>query len=246
MLTCDDVGDPAGSPVVYFHGGGDSRLSRHPDDTIATSLGIRLVAVERSRLVDRRRTMVSWARAVIALADELGMDRFAVLGWSAGGPHALAVAAAAPERVTRVAVAAGMPPPEGLRAMPADTRRVIRLARLSPRLAARPLARWGRQPVAPTGDPESDRAYAEGRVESFREGALWLAIELALLSRPWGFELGDVRAPVTLWYGTRDQVTPVAIGRAYERALPEATLRVVDDGHQLLFSRWREILESVQ
>jgi pimeloyl-ACP methyl ester carboxylesterase len=244
-LTCDDVGDPGGTPVLYFHGGGDSRLSRHPDDTIAASLGIRLISVERSRLVDRRRTLVSWARSVGALAHSLGVDRAAVVGWSAGGPHALAVAAALPERVTRVAVVAGMPRPQGLGAMPRDTQQVIRLARVSPRIAARPLARWGRRPVATTGDPDCDRAYAAGRVESFRDGARWLALELALLSRPWGFDLGAVRAPVTLWYGERDTVTPASIGRDFERALPNATLRVVDGGHQLLFSRWREILADV-
>jgi pimeloyl-ACP methyl ester carboxylesterase len=243
-LTYDEVGDPAGQPVLYFHGGGDSRLSRHPDDSIAASLGVRLVAVERSRLVDRRRTLGSWARSVADLAAELGIDHFAVVGWSAGGPHALAVAAACPERVTRVAIAAGMPLPEGLGAMPRDTRQVIRLARISPRLAAPPLSRWGRRPVAPTGDPDCDRAYADGRVEAFREGSLWLAIELALLSRPWGFDLREVRAPVELWYGTRDTVTPPSIGRDFERLLPEARLRLVDDGHQLLFSRWREILAS--
>ena len=244
-LTCDDVGDPDGTPVLYFHGGGDSRLSRHPDDSIAASLGIRLISVERSRLVDRRRTLLSWARSVGALADRLDVDRAAVVGWSAGGPHALAVAAALPERVARVAVVAGMPPPQGLRAMPRDTRQVIRLARISPRAAARPLARWGQRPVAPTGDPDCDRAYADGRVESFRDGARWLALELALLSRPWGFDLGAIRAPVTLWYGEHDGVTPVSIGRDFERALPNASLRIVDDAHQLLFSRWRQILADL-
>jgi pimeloyl-ACP methyl ester carboxylesterase len=245
-LPYDDVGDAAGFPVLYFHGGGDSRLSRHPDDTIAAELGIRLVAVDRSRLVDRRRTLRSWAHSVSALADGLELDRFAVVGWSAGGPHALAVAAELPDRVTSGAIVAGMPEPHGLRAMPRDTQQAIRLALLSPRLAARPLAKWGRQPPAPTGDPDCDRAYAEGRVESFREGALWLALELRLLARPWGIDLGGVRAPVTLWYGERDHVTPVSIGRDLERALPHATLRVVDDGHQLLFSRWREILAGLR
>jgi pimeloyl-ACP methyl ester carboxylesterase len=245
-LACDDVGDPGGTPVLYFHGGGDSRLSRHPDDSIAGSLGIRLISVERSRLVDRRRTLLSWARSVGSLADRLGVDRAAVVGWSAGGPHALAVAAALPERVTRAAVVAGMPPPHGLGAMPRDTRQVIRIARISPTIAARPLARWGRRPVAPTGDPDCDRAYADGRAESFRDGARWLALELALLSRPWGFDLGSIRVPVTLWYGERDHVTPVSIGRDFERALPNASLRVVDDGHQLLFSRWREILADLR
>ena len=244
-LEYDDVGDPQGAPVLYFHGGGDSRRTRHPDDSIAGALGVRLVSVERSHLVDRRRTLASWARSVGRLADDLGLERFAVVGWSAGGPHALAVAALLADRVDRVAVVAGMPPPEGLRAMPSDTQRAVRLSRISSRLTVRALERWGLQPVAPTGDPDCDRAYAEGRAEAFRCGARWLALELALLGRPWGFDLADVVAPVTLWYGERDHVTPSSIGRDFVRRLPHATLRVVPEGHQLLFPRWREILADV-
>lgn len=243
MLTSyDDVGDPDGNPVLYFHGGGDSRLSRHPDDSIASSLGIRLVAVDRCGPSRTGRTLLSWGHEVGALADRLGIDRFAVVGWSAGGPHALGTAAALGGRVTHVAVVAGMPLHSGLRAMPSDTRAAIRLARLSPRLAAIRLERWSRRPVSPTGDPDCDRAYAAGRVEAFRHGAMWLARELAMLGRPWGFSLVDVHPPVTLWYGEQDTVCPPSIGRLYEQLLPNAVLRVVPDGHQLLFSRWREIL----
>jgi pimeloyl-ACP methyl ester carboxylesterase len=244
-LAWDDVGEPGGIPVLYFHGGGDSRLSRHPDDSIASSLGVRLVAVERCGLVERARTLPAFAREVGAVADELGLERFSVLGWSAGGPHALAVAAELPGRVAHVAVVGGMPPPEGLAAMPRDVRATIRLARINPRLAAPPLARWGRRPVPPTGDAACDDAYTRGRVESFRSGATWLAVELAMLGRPWGFELDAVRAPVTLWYGERDVVCPPAIGRAYVQLLPNATLKLVDDTHQLLFSRWTDILRDL-
>ena len=246
LTSYDDVGDRGGAPVLYFHGGGDSRLSRHPDDSILASLGVRLIAVDRCRLVDPRRTLLSWGRAVGELADELGLREFAVLGWSAGGPHALGAAAALPNRVRHVAVVAGMPPPEGLRAMPRDVRQVVALARISPRLASPPLARWGRRVPDPTGDPECDRAYAEGRAESFREGARWLALELAMLGRPWGFDLEDVHQHVDLWYGERDRVTPPAIGEAFADALPNATLHLVDDTHQLLFSRWEEILKALK
>ena len=61
-LIWDDVGDPRGIPVLYFHGGGDSRLTRHPDDSILRSVGIRLVAVERCGLVDPKRTLPGFAR----------------------------------------------------------------------------------------------------------------------------------------------------------------------------------------
>lgn len=242
MLRFDDVGDPTGTPVIYLHGGGDSRLSRHPDDSIAAALGVRLLAVERSGPAVRRRTLRRWAEEVVG---ELPVERFAVVGWSAGGPHALAVAVAAPDRVIRLALVGSMPTPELAHELPSDVRRVTRLARFSPRLAARKLEEWGREPPPPTGDPVTDEAYARGRIESFRGGGLWLARELAYLRRRWGFDLEDIRIPVTLWWGERDSVCPLSIGRDYERRLPNATLRVVDDTHQLLFSRWREILADV-
>ena len=241
-VTLDDVGDPAGTPVVYLHGGGDSRLSRHPDDSIAVTLGVRLLAVDRCGPAVRRTTIRAWADEVLPYLEP---ERFAVVGWSAGGPHALALAAAAPDRVTRVALVGSMPTPAGVAVLARDVRRAMRIAQVAPRVAARGLEAWGRRPPPPTGDPSTDAAYAAGRIESFRYGGLWLARELASLARPWGFELADVQAPVTLWWGDADTVCAPAIGRDYERALPNATLRVEPGTHQILFTRWRDILEDV-
>ena len=55
-----------------------------------------------------------------------------------------------------------------------------------------------------------------------------------------------MRAPVTLWWGERDVVCPPSIARVYEERLPDATLRLTDDTHQILFSRWRELLADVR
>jgi pimeloyl-ACP methyl ester carboxylesterase len=241
-LTVDDVGDEAGVPVVYLHGGGDSRLSRDPDDTLAAGLGVRLLAVDRCGPAVRSRTLAGFAAELLALADDVGVERFAVVGWSAGGPHALAVAASAPERVTRVALVGSMPVPDGVRLMPRPIRAAVRVARVSPRLAVRGLERWGRMPPPPTGSDTADVAYARGRIEAFRGGGEWLARELAYLGRPWGFALADVQAPVTLWWGDADVVTPPAIAHEYARRLPHAELRIVAGTHQLLFQRWQEIL----
>jgi pimeloyl-ACP methyl ester carboxylesterase len=240
--SIDDVGDPAGAPVVYLHGGGDSRLSRHPDDSIAAALGVRLLAVDRCGPPARGRSLRGWAQELVAA---LEVERFGVIGWSAGGPHALAVAAVAPTRVTRVALVASMPPPDHVRELPRDVRRVMRLANVAPRIAARGLERWGREVPPPTGDPLTDEAYARGRIESFRDGGLWLARELAYLGRPWGFDLADVQAPVTMWWGRSDRVCPPSIAEVYSERLPNATLRLVDATHQILFGHWREILADV-
>jgi pimeloyl-ACP methyl ester carboxylesterase len=176
--------------------------------------------------------------------DALGLDRFAVLGWSAGGPHALAVAAVLPDRVTNAVVVAGMPLPQWLDLVPGDLQKVMRMVRRAPPLAWRPLTRWGAQPVVSTGDADCDRVYAAGRVESFRRGPRWLVAELRVLGRPWGFDLHAINTPVTLWYGERDTVCPPEIGRRFEQALPNARLLVTDDGHQLIFAHWRELLSE--
>lgn len=203
---------------------------------------MRLLAVDRCGPAVRRRSLRDWAEQLLAALEP---ERFAVIGWSAGGPHALALAAVAPERVRRVALVASMPTPDGVAYLPRDVRRAMRLSRLAPRLAARALERWGRKTPDPTGDASTDEAYARGRAESFRHGGLWLAYELAYLGRRWGFELAEVTAPVTIWWGERDRVCPPPIARVYERLLPNATLELVDDTHQVLFSRWREILAGV-
>jgi pimeloyl-ACP methyl ester carboxylesterase len=203
---------------------------------------VRLLAVDRCGPAVRGRTLAGFAEELLALADDRGVERFAVVGWSAGGPHALAVAASAPERVTRVGLVGSMPVPDGLRLMPGTVRTAMRVARVSPRLAVRGLERWGRMPPPPTGSDACDDAYARGRIESFRSGGAWLARELAYLGRPWGFGLADVQAPVTLWWGEDDVVTPPAIAHEYARRLPHAELRIVAGTHQLLFQRWEEIL----
>jgi pimeloyl-ACP methyl ester carboxylesterase len=241
-LTFDDVGDPDGVPVVYLHGGGDSRLSRHPDDTIAAALGVRLLAVDRCGPAVAGRTLRGFADELLAV---LPVERFRVIGWSAGGPHALAVAAVAADRVDAAAVVGSMPPPQLVRELHRDVRWSMRLSRIAPPLARRVLEHWGRRPVPPTGAPETDDAYARGRIEGFTAGGTWLQRELVYLGRVWDFDLADVRAPVALWWGDADVVCPPSIGRAYAELLPNATLRIVEGTHQVLFPRWREILESV-
>src|SRR3712207_3027181 len=72
------------------------------------ALGIRLLAVDRPAIglsdPQPRRTLLAWPRDIREMADALGIQRFSVLGWSGGGPYALACAYAMPDRI----VAAGL------------------------------------------------------------------------------------------------------------------------------------------
>jgi pimeloyl-ACP methyl ester carboxylesterase len=273
-LAFAEFGDPAGAPVVFLHGWGDSRLTRHPDDKATAALGVRLVTVDRPGAgasdFQARRRLVDWPADVAALADELGIERFAVLGWSGGGPHAAACAHALPDRVTRLGIACGFAPlsgPGATRGLPLDLRLGLPLLRHAawtgriffagvPREFRRDPGRaWRRQ--AGKRLPPSDQAVLRdaalranlerGAAEAVRPGAAGLAHELAVLfGRPWGFAPRDVRVPTSLWYGTDDTYVPVSMGRRLAAEIPLAQLTVFpQEGHLLVFTHWREILSHL-
>lgn len=113
-LGADDVGDPAGTPVVYLHGSPDCRLARHPDDGVATGLGIRLLAVDRPGWGSSdplpEPSVGAFAADLAGLLDHLGIDRVGLLAWSAGAPFALGAAAVLGDRVTALVTYGAMPP----------------------------------------------------------------------------------------------------------------------------------------
>jgi pimeloyl-ACP methyl ester carboxylesterase len=137
-LAYDDVGVDGGPAVVYLHGTPDSRLARHPDDGLASALGIRLLAVDRPGFgrsdPDPDGGLTALGRDLGVLLDHLGIDRAGLLGWSAGGLAALAAAATLGERTSGVVLAGTVPPfeahrdPAVLAALGASRRSFVELA----------------------------------------------------------------------------------------------------------------------
>ena len=86
-------GDASGFPLVQFHGSSSSRLE-HPVQQEVLE-GVRLLTIDRPghglSEFQPDRTLLDWPHDVAALADHLGIERFAVSGWSAGGPYAFGV-----------------------------------------------------------------------------------------------------------------------------------------------------------
>src|SRR5207249_1087881 len=106
--------DRRGFPVLALHGTPGSRLARWPDDDVYTEAGACWITHDRAGYgrSSRRpgRSVADEVDDVVALADELGLERFGVLGGSGGGPHVLACAALLPKRVTRAVCAVGLAP----------------------------------------------------------------------------------------------------------------------------------------
>ena len=203
-----------------------------------------------------------------AALDAFGVDRAGVVGWSAGGRLALALAARRPELVDRVAVVATPAPDDEVSWIPSDVRETLdglrglgaeqAHAELEGRFAD--LAGRGSAPddalvwlgaggaelaaLAASGARDRLRKLVDA---GFAQGAAGLASEVAGHAlRPWGFEPGDVRAKTLLLYGSRDVVAPPAHGRWWKRALPDARLETCPGaGHLLLLSMWPRVLSHV-
>ena len=113
-LCFAEWGDPHGVPLFNLHGTPGGRLNRAPDETKYVELGARVITYDRPGYgrSDRQpgRRVVDCVADVVAIADHLGIDQFAVQGGSGGGPHCLAVAAGLPDRVLRARCFVGVAP----------------------------------------------------------------------------------------------------------------------------------------
>ncbi|WP_168209145.1 alpha/beta fold hydrolase [Agromyces intestinalis] len=262
-------GDPVGHPVFFFHGTQSSRLEHHPDDSIALARGVRIIAVDRPGhgLSDFQpdRHLLDWPEDVTALADALGIERFAVMGMSGGGPFALACASAIPGRLTTATIIAGMAPladPTVFGNLTRQLKSTMWLARRAPRLVSAMLSMQRRQaltdphkavaPVIAQMSPNDRAIMARPEIapimpamyaEAYRTSARGPAWDLTILTRPWGFALSEVSMPIILWQGEDDRNVPVAWGRYLEANLPHCTTHFIpDEGHLLIFDHFDEIL----
>jgi pimeloyl-ACP methyl ester carboxylesterase len=247
----------AGAPLlVHFHGVPGSRLELAPAADALAAGGVRVVAPDRPGIGFSSpapgRGLAGCAADAVALADALGAERFAVSGFSAGGPYALATAAACGDRVTAVLLlsSAGDPStPDPDRGVVLSERLLSRLAQRRP-AAARLLWRGTRsvlrhRPSLLTGsllstapadaayfDAARARAVAESLLESLRQGTDAMVEDYGRCYDPWDFDPRTIRVPVTAWHGEVDQLCPMRLAEHLRDELPDATLvRLADTGH---------------
>jgi pimeloyl-ACP methyl ester carboxylesterase len=109
-------GDPAGIPCLAFHGTASSRLMpgwMFPPDLLTTA-GVSIIGMDRPgyglSTVRWAAGFSDWPRAVDALADHLGLGRFAVLAHSLGSAFALACGPTLADRLAVIVIASGMGP----------------------------------------------------------------------------------------------------------------------------------------
>ncbi|GAA2041260.1 alpha/beta hydrolase [Agromyces tropicus] len=246
----------AAAPTVVWHAG-SPHTGEPLEPLVAASRarGIRLVTFARpgygGSTPRPRRDVASVAADVGAIADALGLERFATLGYSGGGPHALACAALLPDRVTAVSVLAspapydgdddwfaGMHGPAALRAAAVSRAERMRFAETDEFDPGQFIA----ADFDVLGGEWGAVGRDAGRAEQFGPGGL--VDDDVAFTRDWGVELGDVRVPALLVQGELDRVIPRAHAVRLVAGLPDARLWMrLDDGHVAVLRVVPEVLD---
>ncbi len=259
------AGPADGLPLV-LHEGTPCGLVLYPPTVRAAALrGLRVILAARpgyeGSTPRRGRRVVDVADDTAAVLDALGADSFVTAGWSGGGPHALACAAALPGRCLAAASIAGVAPypapgldwmagmgPENVAEFGAALAGEDELTAFLGREAATMSAVTGQDVARAFGGLviEADQAVLTGEyadhVAACLRAALssgiagWRDDDLAFVTG-WGFALdpainGEPPLRAAIWQGDQDRMVPFAHGQWLAAAIPGARVHLMPgDGH---------------
>lgn len=262
-VTAQVAGPPDGRVVLLLTPAPGSRRF-DPDPQVTAAAGIRLVTVDRPGYGAsdplRGLTVATAADDAAAVLDALGVCDAGVVGWSAGGRVAAALAARRPELVSALAVVATPAPDEQVPWVPEEQRGLIAHLRSDPTTAYDALLGMLGPMTADAADPSMVAAGPADEVlledapvrqrvvdmlaEAFRQGPAGLAADL-LSYTVHDPELGPVRAPTTCWYGAEDAQLSVEHGRWWSDRLGGRLEVVEAAGHLVLVPAWQRVLDGL-
>ena len=232
----------AGPPILMLHGLGGTKASFLPTVAALAPRGRRVIAADLPGFGDSVKPIAGrydaafFSRAVLALMDEVGLEKTDIIGHSLGGRVTLEVVLDAPERFGRVVLMT--PSLAWLRERPwAPFLRLIRpelgLLQPAPRPVVERVVKWlipgGGSRYAAAGIDEFLRSYTTARGRA----AFYASARSIYLERPEQFwdRLRSLGPPALFVWGSRDPLVPAAFERHVREAVPQAEHVTLDCGH---------------
>lgn len=275
VLGFAEFGDPSGHPCLWFHGTPGARRQVSPAARDAAErLGVRLIGLERPGMgastPHKYARIADFADDIAVTAERLGLDRFAAVGLSGGGPYTLACAARMPDRMVGAAILGGVVPAVGEEAAPSGMlRNAATFNALLDRVEV-PTA-WALRPLLlailpfrhqlndlfrsymPPGDqrvfdtPGIREMFMDDIMAGIQTGGLRAFLhDVVLFGREWGFRLKEIEAPVHWWHGDDDSIVPLEDGRHAAALIPTATLHLrPGDCHLSGYAASEEVIAAV-
>lgn len=257
------AGPDDGTPLVFHCGTPGAGVPFEPFVATLAERGLRYVSFSRpgygSSTRRKGRSVVDVVEDTAAVLDSIGAERCYVIGWSGGGPHALACAASLPDRVIATATIGGVAPypAQGLdwtAGMGAENIEEFgaALAGAEQLIAFKEREAPALKMVTPEavadafGDliDDVDRGSLTGEFaayvadlfhEALRVGYWgWFDDDMAFV-KPWGFALDEISTPVFVWQGAHDRMVPFAHGEWLAAHIPGSRPRLfAEHGHLTL------------
>lgn len=255
-IDYEEWGDPRGAPLISLHGTPGCRLNRPAEEAKLQAAHVHLVTYDRPGYGGsdrcRGRAVADCVGDLEAVANACGFDRFALIGGSGGGPHALAAAAGLGGRVSRALCIVGVAPCDAVDleffsgmdpakviefgwALEGEDRLAVELEREAREIGARVAQDPTRMletydlpdsDLATLADPRVQQVMRESTGEMFARGVGgWVDDGLAF-TRPWGFDLSQISVPVEIRFGDSDVLVPAGHGRWLASHVPGATVTI--------------------
>lgn len=269
LLAVDHRGPPGARTVLFLHAAPGSRVL-DPDPWATATAGVRLVLYDRPGYGASTPLPAGTVPTIAGAADdaatvigEVKARHVAVVGWSAGGLVALALAARHPELVESVTIVCTPAHEDDVARLPEEHLDLIDALRpdlpSATGVVAQALSAIAHSPGAMLDllgagsvDDAVRRSPAHGprllsmAQEAVKQGVAGVAADIVASSvAPWGFEPADVEVPVRLWYGAEDELVTPEHGAYWSGVLPDAELTVVPGaGHLLPLTHWDKILAA--
>jgi len=251
--------------VLLFAGIPGSRL--FCPDFIPSNVNVFVVERPGFGLSDEKpnRTIFDWADDVLEVVDKLGLTRFSVIGYSAGGPYALSVAHKFAElkdengksRLTGAAIISSVSPkaPRVTEGMTFEFKLAYYLAEKYPSVLAKVVksmskdflkdpVKAGRQDMGNYCKFDQEM-YTTAKIETmFLQSGLecqtrgqWKteAYEYSLWCKNWGFKLEDIKTKVVVWQGSADTGTTLNMAKYISDKIPNCKMNVVENTGHMLF-----------
>ncbi|CAM9305450.1 unnamed protein product [Ectocarpus fasciculatus] len=255
-LAWREYGALSGYPVIFLHGNLNSRLFQPmwaATEAKSEAAGARVIAIDLPGYGESTyhpdRSYRGGADDIESLANHLELDKFAVLGYSSGGPNAMACAACLPSRVS----ACGLISSDG----PYSTIGggiVEQVYGVSEITSENNVSRIMKE-------HESLRQSYQSLTKADRKELALLDLATAVLqgidkgpaqdglleSRPWDFELSSLNAaespPVLLWHGEADDAVPPDVARHIASQIPSIAVQFTEgESHSMIRRHWDRFL----
>jgi pimeloyl-ACP methyl ester carboxylesterase len=271
-LAYAEFGKPDGHPVIYFHGGGSSRLEPLLlGDELISQFGLRLIAPDRPGIgqsdFQPNRGFADYPRDVAFLADTLGLDKFSVLGVSNGGGYVCACAAKIPHRLINATIVSGAWYMDSMEGLPMLTRWIFKLAKTFPLIyrivlklmlpfykssPRKILATYKKQ--LPAADyavlkpPQRIEASCKSTIEAMRQGTKGAAWDVQLYLYPLDFNLKEIQIPLKFFHGEQDKTVSIALAKRSIDRLPTAQLITYpNEGHiSIVVNQFEAIVRALK